>query len=190
MIVCNTPLATKMALGLNPQQCPNQSVSERTADDRGVPNEMDDSRDKLLDEEYEADAEPILSDSIPRRLSVEKNDSTFDSEFGKPSYQEFSKGTKAQLTRMDSIDDYNIETDTPVGELGQLKVESSAVEVANSSDVHIGHKLNKKTVFNFERATSVVVDRRQITIVKTPTHEAPVRWDNNYIIKLAISLSF
>lgn len=139
-------------------------------------------------DEYEVDAEPVPSDFV--KIKVEKSDSAFDCGVVKPSDEEvLAERRKDYLSRNLSIDEYSIEADGPTGGLCQLKVESSAVEVSNSSDVHIGHRLNQKTVINFERATSVVVDRRQITIVKTPTQESSV-CNNSYKLYFFFTNSF
>lgn len=52
---------------------------------------------------------------------------------------------------------------------GEFIVSSSAVEISNSSSVHFGHQINQKTDISFERATSVVVDRRQWNYITYPT---------------------
>ncbi len=53
-------------------------------------------------------------------------------------------------------------------DMGQFKFENNAVEIANSSSVHIGNSITQKTDITFERATSVFVDRRQWNYVNCP----------------------
>lgn len=50
----------------------------------------------------------------------------------------------------------------------EFKVENSAVEISNSSGVHFGHNITQKTDITFEKAGSVLVDRRQWNYITYP----------------------
>lgn len=49
-----------------------------------------------------------------------------------------------------------------------FKLENSSVEISNSSGVRFGHSITQKTDITFEKARSVVVDRRQWNYITYP----------------------
>ena len=111
-----------------------------------------------LDEEYETDAQPIPKVHCPSS-PVKPIDDNVES---------------SKLLDVDENDEV-IDCDRLVNKLpnttGEFIVSGSAVEIANSSGVHFGHKITQKTDISFERATSVVVDRRQWNYITYPSNQ-------------------
>lgn len=102
--------------------------------------------DDLDDDVYETDAQPF-SPSKP-------DDSTDDIED-----EELMKNALKPSTEFGA---------------GEFKVENSAVEISNSSGVRIGHSITQKTDITFEKAGSVVVDRRQWNYITYPSSDSKV----------------
>ena len=75
-----------------------------------------------------------------------------------------------------SVDEDFIENSTKSSEAtGEFKVENSSVEISNSKGVRIGHSITQKTDITFEKAGSVVVDRRQFNYITYPDSNNKVR---------------
>lgn len=109
--------------------------------------------------EYEADAEPLVDKNVYSNENKQPKDPIPTSNFG--------DGKKDVLIGDWSNDDDLIDCDHLLNNSamppnpGEFKFENSAVEIANSSSVHIGNSFHQKTDIAFDRATSVIVDRRQ-----------------------------
>ena len=65
----------------------------------------------------------------------------------------------------------------------RFKFENSAVEIANSSGVHIGNNVTQKTELTFERATSVIVDRRQWNYISCPDPNKVFKFEIKQILR-------
>lgn len=119
---------------------------------------------------YEADAQPILERNEPivppkvAQFSYE-NQVDSDDDCNPPKKDAMSDDSDADG---DLIDCDRLVKSAMPSDAGQFKVEGSAIEVANSSGVRIGNSYNQKTDITFERATSVVVDRRVVNYINCP----------------------
>ena len=109
-------------------------------------------------EEYETDAQPIPAVHCP--TSPAKPDG--DNLQSRKLLDEDENDEVIDCDRL--VDNANKSPDTT----GEFIVSGSAVEIANSSSVHFGHKITQKTDISFEKATSVVVDRRQWNYITYP----------------------
>lgn len=123
---------------------------------------------------YETDAQPIVKNDEEKKthLSSEKKVVTEDS----MKKCELSDDSDNDIGSIDC--DRLVKSAMPL-DTSQFKVENSAVEVVNSSSVRIGNSFNQKTDITFERATSVVVDRRQWNYINCPD-SAKVYFIRNY----------
>lgn len=125
-----------------------------------------------LEEEYETDAQPIPVHCPTSPVKADEN----------------VKSSK--LLDEDEKEDEMIDCDHLVNNAnklpdttGEFIVSGSAVEIANSSSVHFGHKITQKTDISFERATSVVVDRRQWNYITYPSNQVNFAFISIYLPK-------
>lgn len=102
--------------------------------------------------EYEADAEPVVDKNVSAN-ETKPNDPVASADFDAKIKDALIDG---QIDCDDLLSNYGMSSNP-----GEFKFENSAVEIANSSSVHIGNSFHQKTDIKFDRATSVIVDRRQ-----------------------------
>lgn len=102
--------------------------------------------------EYEADAEPVVDKNVSAN-ETKPNDPVASADFDAKIKDALIDG---QIDCDDLLSNSGMSSNP-----GEFKFENSAVEIANSSSVHIGNSFHQKTDIKFDRATSVIVDRRQ-----------------------------
>jgi len=128
-----------------------------------------------LNEEYETDAQPIPKVHCPSSPVKPIDDNVESSKL-------LDEDENEEVIDCDRLTDNANKLPNTTGE---FIVSGSAVEIANSSGVHFGHKITQKTDISFESATSVVIDRRQWNYITYPSNKV----NFNFILTFTTNIS-